>query len=332
MKKKILITGATGFLGFRLIEFLRNQYEITGTGRNEETGQMIRDKNIRFISINLENKEETETGLRDIYVDCIIHLAAKSSLWGDYEDFYKTNVTGTKNILDYATKNNIKKFIHISTPSLYDLTKKNINLNETDVLYTNHFPNHYIKTKFLAEQLVLSTALHTIILRPRGIFGPEDTAILPRFIQSNQKFGIPFINSAKNLVDLTYVDNVCEAIRLGIEADTVSSKPEIYNVTNGSPIEFFRLLNLIEKHLDMKIRRRKMPLFLLKSIAWILTKMSGKEPAITDHSLDLITKSITFDIQKIKSELGYEPLISLEEGLEKTIKSYKEKHGITGTK
>ena len=332
MKKKLLITGATGFLGFRLVDFLQEQYEIIGTGRNKEIGQLIQNKKIHFLSINLEHQEEVESGLKNLHVDCVIHLAAKSSLWGNYDDFHKANVIGTKNILNYVIKNKIKRFIYISTPSVYDLTKKSTNLNETDLLYTTHFPNNYVKTKIMAEQLVLSANVsNTIILRPRGIFGPGDTSILPRLIRSNQRFGIPFINSAQNLVDLTYVDNVCEAIRLSIEANTTASG-NIYNVTNGNPIEFFRLLNWLEKYLEIKIKRRKIPLFVLKSAAYLLTNFSKKEPVLTSYSTDLITKSITFDIRKIKRELGYEPLINIENGLEKTIKYYTEEHDFTGAK
>lgn len=321
MKKRILLTGATGFLGFRLVDFLLDEYDVTGIGRDPDRGCELEGKGVRFIRLNMENREELNEKLSDFKFDYIIHLAAKSTLWGKYDDFYKVNVVGAGNILEYSAVAGIERLIHISTPSAYDLSRKTINLNENDPVYERKFPNHYVSTKIRAEKLILQDAgIDTIILRPRGIFGPGDTSILPRIIQANRKFGIPFVNSGMNLVDITYVDNVCSAICLSLKVP-MNRQKVIYNIGSGSPVELHRLLDIVENSLGEKIKRKKIPLIWLKWVAAVLEKYSKKEPLITNYSLDLLTRSITFDIRKARSEMGYEPLIGIEEGLRMTLKN-----------
>ena len=115
---KVIVTGATGFLGFNLVKRLNKMgFAIIGLGRNIEKGNKINELGVKFISVDLSEKEKLNTIFQN--VDYVFHCAAKSSVWGDYKSFYKANVEGTKNIADLCLKHNIKRLIYVSSPSIY---------------------------------------------------------------------------------------------------------------------------------------------------------------------------------------------------------------------
>ncbi len=320
---KAIVTGATGFLGFHLVKKLKKMnFEVIGLGRNIEKGNKLKELGAKFISVDLSEKEKLDKIFQDI--DYVFHCAAKSSVWGDYKSFYKANVEGTKNIADICLKNNVKRLIYVSSPSIYFDFKNKLNIKETE-LPTKHPANNYIKTKIIAESVIdnaYSQGLDVITIRPRGIFGSGDSAILPRLLKANREKFIPKTAKDDILIDITHVDNVVIAMILAMQADK-KYNGEKYNITNDESIYLFKTLENILKSRKEKFNSKYIPynlMFLLVSIIEFLYKfIPNKEPAFTRYSLGLLSFSQTLDITKAKNDLKYKPIISIEEGLKECL-------------
>lgn len=318
---KVMITGATGFLGFRACEYFHELgYEVVGIGRNEQKGKQLMEQGIRFEKLDLIERDRLVHICKGM--DAVIHSAALSESWGEYKDFYRANVECTENML-YATQmNNIKRLVHISTPSIYFNLNSRENVKENDVL-PKTFVNAYARTKYIAEQKVQKAVEHgldAIILRPRALFGPRDTTILPRLIELNQTRGVPLPNDGQAVTDLTYVDNVVRAIELSLKAPSTCSG-QVYNITNGEPMILKDALEKLFTHLHMPFRKKKIPYSVLKTVATILESTYrvfkiNKEPLVTKYSVSVLGETQTLSIEKARKELGYAPIVSIEKGIE----------------
>ncbi len=309
---KAIITGATGGLGRNLLEFLEKEgWEVLAFGRNKEIGSLFNN----FRSFDLSNQEECFENFEK--ADVVFHCAAKSSPWGDYEEFYKDNVLATQNVLHAMKKFNISKIVHVSTPSIYFNFKDSINVKE-DYL-PEKFVNNYAKTKLIAESLVLSSGLETSIIRPRGIFGKYDTVLIPRLEKLAKKGFLPLIKERDALVDVTYVENVVQAMYLCATKDIPNNS--IFNITNDQPMHISKLFKMVMNSLQKEVKYKKINYYFLMTVASVL-EFSSKlfnlsEPIITKYGIGLISYDQTLDISKAKEILGYNPKISIEEGLKR---------------
>ena len=260
---KMLVTGGTGFLGQKLAFRLKNMgYEVTATGRNKTIGKVLEQNGIEFVHCPLEDRERVVQVCKD--KDYIFHSGALSSPWGKYEDFYNANVLGTKHIIEGSQKYGIKRLIHVSTPSIYFYYDERQNVVENAKL-PDTFVNHYATTKYMAEQAIDQAFVHglpVITIRPRALFGPGDNAILPRLIKVCEKGALPRIGTENVLVDITYVENVVDALLLCMHSPkhTLGQK---YNITNDERINLYEVIENVMKRLDKEVRYKKFPTKLL---------------------------------------------------------------------
>lgn len=324
---KALVTGATGFLGQKLaLRLAAIGYEVTGIGRNVSIGNTLHKNGIHFVPCALEDKEKIATLCQN--QDFVFHSGALSSPWGDYQTFYNTNVIGTKHIIEGCQHADIKRLIHVSTPSLYFHFDERLDVKETDPL-PNTFVNHYAKTKHLAELEIdkaFDEGLPTITIRPRALFGPGDNAILPRLINVCEKGFFPKIGSGSVQIDITYVENVVDALLLCIDSDkkTLGQK---YNITNGVQINLYEVIEQVMAMLGKSFKYKKISFKHAFFIANYLERFSqrflaGKEPMLTRYSVSVLAHSQTLNIEKATNELGYIPRITIEEGIHEFVKSW----------
>lgn len=323
--KKVLVTGATGFLGKYLIEeLLNNDYEVVAQGRKENVLSDIKEKyNAQILKCSLDEIKNVE-----LKVDYVIHAAALSTVWGKWEEFYNSNVVGTENVIDFCKKNNVKRLVYVSSPSIYSAKCDRLNIKEEDFDKNNQL-NFYIKSKILAENLINSIEddkLEKVIIRPRGLFGIGDTSIIPRLINANRKIGIPLFNDGKNIVDITCVENVALALRLAIESKNAVGNT--YNITNGEPREFKNILEELFEQINEPPKYLKINLNLMYGVSSIIEFIYKlfhiyKEPMITKYNICTLGYSQTLNIEKAKKDLNYIPKMTLSEGIKKYAEDYK---------
>lgn len=327
----MLVTGGTGFLGKALARrLIKEGHHVTIIGRNEQIGQQLTIEGMTFIQADLSDEEAMRQACQRM--DYVFHCGALSSPWGKYHDFYQTNVIGTKNIIAGCKEHHVKRLIHVSTPSIYAYYTNRENITEDSPL-PKEMINHYAQTKYLAEQEIdkaHENGLPVITIRPRAIFGPEDNAIIPRLIEANDKIGVPIINEGKALIDFTYIDNVVDALLL-CKKSPVQTLGKKYNITNGHPMLFRDVLETLFKSLHIKWKKRKMNYHLIFLLAWCMEVfhklfIPKKEPVLTRYTVSVLSHTQTLNISAAKKDLGYEPRISIDEGIEEFSKWWGQEH------
>lgn len=325
---KLLITGATGFLGYRTLEALAEEpgvEKITATGRSIKPTHFVSNDKVTYKLGDLSDAAFVEELVSDI--DYVIHAAALSSPWGKYSEFVKTNVTAQQSLIAASAKYGIKRFIYISTPSLYFNSKDRFNISESDPL-PERFINAYAKTKREAEIELERSSLPYIILRPRALTGRGDTVIMPRLIRAYEEGRLKIIGDGKNIVDLTSVANVVEAVRLSLRADEKALN-QAYNITNGEPVLLWKSIETVLTLLHYQPLRKKIPYPLVKAVArlmeWKSRMTNFKEPVLTVYGVGTLAKSFTMDISKARRLLNYTPKVSTDEGIKEFVNWYLQK-------
>jgi nucleoside-diphosphate-sugar epimerase len=327
---KIIITGATGFVGRNLAESLHGDgFQIEATGRSLEVGNELQKKGIRFLPADIRDSAQLTNAFSS--ADCVIHCAAKTGDWGRYKEFYETNVVGTRNVIAACKSHDIKKIIFISTPSIYFTGKDRYNISENGPLPARQ-TNHYSKTKLIAETELLASqqaGFNVIILRPRTVYGPYDNTFVPRILRLAEQKYMPLINNGRAMIDLTYVDNVVDAVRKSLTASD-NAWNEVYNISNGDPISvrdwFSQVLNIFER----PFKPKNIPESAAKTVAGIREFVSylpfaEKEPSMTRFSVGYMAKSMTMNTDKAKKMLNYAPQVGNQEGFKMYAEWYKSK-------
>ena len=318
----VLVTGATGFLG----QYLTNRLielgcHVTATGRNQTIGMQLEEKGARFVSADLRNQTAVHSLCRN--QEMVFHCGALSAPWGNKQAFYQINYLGTQYVIEGCKQHQVQRLIFVSTPSIYNQFKDQLLLTEQSPIPKRKI-NAYAETKWLAEQAIdqaHQAGLPVITIRPRAIFGPKDPSIFPRLLQAYNQGGIPLFHGGAKQIDLTYVENVVEALILCMNAPKWCLGKK-YNITNDDPRTFLELLQLLFQELQMPLKIKKIP-FPIAYFAASLLEMGykllapTKEPPVTRYAINVIGVSQTFDISLAKKELGYVPKISIEEGMQR---------------
>ncbi len=317
-RRKVLVTGATGFLGGAVCADLRaaGNWDVTATGRNVEKGASLAVE--RFAPADLATPGAADALARGH--DAVVHCAALASPWGRREDFERANVTATAALLDAAIHAGVRRFVHVSTPSIYGEHTHRENLTETSPLPARSI-NEYARTKLAAEHLALAAGdrMEVIVLRPHALIGVGDTTLLPRLVRAAARGRLRVIGDDRARTDLTCVENAALACRLALEADASGVAGEAFNITNGEPTLLWASLGQFLETAGLPVPRGRVPFAVVWTGAAVAEAwsryVSGKEPVLTRYGAGVLAFSQTFDISKARRLLGYEPALPLSEGL-----------------
>ncbi len=313
---KIVVSGATGFLGGHLCRYLTaHGHEVTGLGRDVARGAAL---GVPFEAVDLADADALSTVSS---ADAFVHCAARSSNWGRRRDFDRANVAGTHNALTMAERLGVRRFIHISSPSVAFRFRDQLNLGE-DTPFP-HPVNAYAASKQQAERLVRArAAVGPIVLRPRGIYGPGDTALLPRLLRAAQSGALPLIHHGEAVTDLTHVDDVVSAIALALAAPD-ACLGRVYNISGGEALTIKAIITQSAAAAKVPVRFTAIPYGLAMTAARIAelaaTLTPGRpEPLFTAYSVGVMAFSQTLDIAAAARDLGYGPRVTFAEGLGQT--------------
>jgi nucleoside-diphosphate-sugar epimerase len=321
---KVLVTGATGFLGQALARRLHSQQaDVSALGRNPAVLAQLAREGMRPIRADLADGEAVRAACQGQAI--VFHVGALAAPWGKPADFYNSNVLGTQNVIAGCEVHSVQRLVHVSTPSIYFGLNSLENVAEDAPLPTRPV-NEYARTKRLAEAEIdraFARRLPVITIRPRAIFGPGDTTILPRLIARLRVGRLPVIGDGRNVIDMTYVENVVDALLLCATspAATLGKK---YNITNGEPTALWPLIEKLCGALGYPYPKKHIPHPVADGIAALLEivyrLLPGQpEPPLTRYSVALLAKNTTLDISAARRELGYQPKVSIEEGFRRFV-------------
>ena len=325
---RILITGATGFLGSKTLESFANHPEfdhIIATGRTLTPDRKVIKDHVAYQLGELSDSDFV-TSLFTNHIDIVINCVSLSSPWGSYEEFYNANVVTQQLLIEQCIKHDVHRFIYISSPSVYLKFKDQFDVTEETPL-PNHLVNDYARTKLEAERLLENSGLTYITLRPRALVGAGDTVIMPRLVRSYEEGKLKIMGSGKNLVDLTPVSNMVDAIFLATQA-TKDACNEVYNIANGQPIQLWQAINQILKKIGYAPIAKKIPYWLLMTVATLMEFTAkyfrgNKEPILTRYSVGVLAHSFTLNINKAKIKLHYKPRQTVQEAMNEFANWYK---------
>ena len=327
--KKALVTGGGGFLGSRIVHMLLDKGTAVRTLQRSDPPAL---KQAGIETICGDISDATTVAHAAEGCDVIFHVAAKTGVWGNYNNYYQCNVIGTKNVLDACKTHGIHKLIYTSSPSVVFSGDDEEGINESTP-YPDHFLTAYQKTKALAEQMVLdanSDALVTIALRPHLIWGPGDPHLVPRIIERARDGRLRLVGKQNNLVDSTYIDNAALAHVLAAEtlAPDASCAGKAYFISNGEPLPMAELINKILAAASLSPVTKTIPtqlayiLGMMMEVAYKIFNLKG-EPIMTRFVAKQLSCAHWYDLTAAKRDFSYQSETSINEGMEKLKESLK---------
>ncbi len=318
---KALVTGGGGFLGGVIVRMLRE--------RGDQVRSFSRGAYPELEKLGVEQAQGDLTDSAALLkaaagCDIIFHVAAKAGIWGGYDEFYQANVIGTENVLAACRAHGIGKLVYTSSPSVV-FDGSDVEGGDESLPYPAHFEAHYPETKALAEQVVLAAngpELATVSLRPHLIWGPGDNHLVPRIIAKGKSGRLRRIGNRPCLVDTVYVDNAARAHLLAADRLTPDSPlaGKAYFISNNEPVPLWEIVNRILGAAGVApvsgtiSPQLAYTLGIVCETAWKLFNLSG-EPPMTRFVAKELGTAHWFDISAARRDLGYEPEVSLDEGL-----------------
>lgn len=317
---KILVTGASGFIGGRFARFALEQgLAVRINGRRPEAVQDLIRRGAEFVQGDLADADLAQRLCRD--VEMVVHCAGAVGTWGTREHFHQGNVLLTRNVIEGCLGQQVRRLVHLSSPSVYFDGKSHVGLREEQV--PSRFVDHYGATKYLAEQKVMEAqefGLEVIALRPRFVTGAGDTSIFPRLIEMQRKGRLFVIGNGLNKVDFTSMQNLNDALFSSLLA-AGPALGKVYNISNGAPVPLWDVVNFVLRQLGLPPVTRHMPFAVAHTAAWlnetVCKLLPGQpEPALFRLGVAVMARDFSLDISRAREYLDYDPQVPVWSELE----------------
>jgi nucleoside-diphosphate-sugar epimerase len=309
--KSAFVTGGSGFLGRHLIRGLARQgVTVRALARSRSASAAVEALGAKSIGGDLDDLSAMEAGMRG--VDVVFHAAAFAKQHGTRQEFFHANVTGTEHVLSTARSAGVRRLVHIGTEAVLASGKPIVGADE-NLPRARHPAGLYPLTKGLAEARVLaanSPELQTVVVRPRLIWGPDDTSVLAELVETVRSGRFAWIAGGHYLTSTCHVDNVVEG---AILAATRGRPGEIYFLTDGEPVEFRSFIGALLRTQGVDPGTREVPRWLVRLLAALTGWM--RTPPITKTAVALAGVEVTVRDHKARRELGYVGQTTREAGL-----------------
>jgi nucleoside-diphosphate-sugar epimerase len=314
---KIFITGASGFVGGAFVKAYAKTHDITAMSRSDKSDAAIRAQGATPIRAALgEVKTEQLKGF-----DAVVHCAAYVEEWGPWEDYWRVNVDGTKELLVAAKGADVKRFVHIGTEAALFHGQHMRNVDEHYPLSLNS-PYPYARTKAHAEKAVReandsSAGFTTIVVRPRFVWGPGDQTILPAVKAMVEKGQFAWIDGGRNKTSTTYIGNLTHAMNLAL---TKGNGGNAYFVLDGPPVVFREFMTKMLNAGGVTPGDRAVPGWVVRTIAYLgettyrALNIKSKPP-LTRFTANIMSRDCILIDDKARKEMGYAPTVTVDQGL-----------------
>ena len=326
---KILITGASGFIGSFIVEEALNRgFETWAAVRRSSSLDFLHDERIHLIELNLSSKEQLVEQLRGKGFDYVVHAAGVTKCLNK-ADFRRINTEGTKNLVEalLEVKMPLKRLVYLSSLSVFGAIKEKMPYEEIREDDTPQPNTEYGRSKLAAEQYLasLGSRLPYIILRPTGVYGPreKDYFMMAKSIKQHIDFAVGF---QRQDITFVYVTDVVQAVFLALENGKTGRK---YFLSDGEVYQSTTFSDLIHKELGrpwwLRITAPTWVLRILTFFGEYAGRISGKVTVLNKDKYNILKqRNWRCDITPAREELGYKPKVKLKEGVRTTIAWYKE--------
>jgi len=329
---KVLITGASGFLGRRASEMLlKDGFLVRGLVRKYSRIDNLQYLDAEIFFGDVADAKSLEHAFEG--VDYVVHAAADTS--GTEQGARQVTIEGTRNILDLCASHQVKKLVYISSCSVYGPE----NYHDGQVIDENasleKFPKRrgiYSWAKLEAEKIVMDymaqDKVSVACLRPGTIYGPggENFSPIMGFSLGNKIFAV--IKKDQFFLPLIYIDNLVQAIIASMLHN--QSTGQVYNVIDSQQVDKKQYMDMFIRKLYPEARCLYVPYSILSAAVWFQEKifrMLNKKPVLTRYRLISSQKPIIYDSSKIMNHLGWEPLFSFNQAVDRIVEYEKTNHG-----
>jgi hypothetical protein len=312
----IFITGASGFVGGAAARhFVSKGYDVRAMSRSEKSDAAVQKLGAAAVRCDLESVTAGDIG----NAEAVVHCAAFVEQWGPSDAWKRFNVDGTARMLAAAKAAGVKRFIHISTESVLWRGQSLNNADETYPLAPNS-PYPYAATKAQAEQLVKAAnapGFETIILRPRFIWGPGDTTLLPLIEHMAKTGGWMWVNHGRAMTSTTHIANLVHAIELGL---TRGAGGEAYFILDDGVRSMHDMIAAMAASRGITLPERSIPGWAADAIGatcetiWRTFGVKS-DPPLTRFSAMIMSRDCLLNDAKARRDMGYQPVISVEDGM-----------------
>jgi nucleoside-diphosphate-sugar epimerase len=321
---RVLITGASGFLGGHLVdECVRRGDRVRVLVREtSDLSSLSEVPGLDIVRGGLSDDAALLTATKG--VDVVFHSAARTREFGTRRQFWTANVDGTVNLLAAARRSEVRRFIHVSSPSVVMDGRDQADIDER-VPYPPRLLNLYAASKAAAEQAVLAAndaGFLTCALRPRAIWGPGDfSGFIPRLLARMHKGTLPDLSPARPVhVSMCYCVNAARALRLAADSDRVGGRA--YFITDSERTDAWALIREVAAMFGVRPPERRIPPPLRDGAAavvdtlWRLPPLAARyPPPITRYTVALLTRTSTYDTSAATRDFGYRPCVDQRTGL-----------------
>lgn len=312
---RIFVTGASGFIGSHVSETLSKEHEIAAMARSERSAEAVRKWGAEPVRCSL-----TDIGAEHLEgVGAVVHAAAFVEEYGTREQFWNINVGGTSRLLDAARSAGVQRFIHIGTEAAIFDGHDLVDVDET-APYPARQRFLYSETKAEAERRVLAAGgdgFVALSVRPRLVWGPRDATVLPAIVRMARAGNYAWIDQSRQKTSTTHVANLVEGVRRALERGKSS---EAYFVADAEQTTIRDFLTRLAATQGVDLGTRSAPRWLVRPAAdivegaWRLLRRTSTPP-LTRFAAYMMSATVTVDTSKAQRELGYQPVISVDEGM-----------------
>jgi nucleoside-diphosphate-sugar epimerase len=339
-KTNILITGATGLVGSHVTRYFSGyDYNVYCLVRKDSNLKFINGLPVQILYGDITDLDTLESLFRGM--DWIIHTAAKVTDWGDFADYYRTNVTGTLNVMEAAYRNKILNVISTGSVSSYGEENSSVLKDET-FGFNSHYPyafdsllpagmNHYRDTKAEATRQSMAFAtvhgMNLTVIEPVWIYGENEFSSGFYEYLKIARSGFPFMpGSRSNTFHIIYAGELARAYYLAFQKQLTGVRRII--IGNVQPDNMQSIYGLFCKEAGLR-KPRNIPKWLIYPVALIMESVffllnKTSPPLLMRSRVNMFYDSIGFSTMNAEKTLGFRNEVSLETGIRKTVQWYKE--------
>lgn len=332
---KILITGASGFIGSHIAEeALRQGMEVWCAVRKTTSRRYLQDPRLHFIELALSDPTDLREKLSAMAFDYVVHAAGATKCI-DINDFYRTNTDGTRNLVEAleAASHPCQRFVMLSSLSVYGACR-DAEPHEDILLTDTPQPNTaYGKSKLKAEAHVKASRLPWVILRPTGVYGPreKDYYVMVKSITQHSDMAVGF---SRQDITFVYVDDVVQAVFKAISQPADKVVGHGFFLADGDVYQSATFSDMIIDELTSLngrrpwVMRMTVPLWVLKVVCFfgeMYAQATKRLIVLNKDKYNILSqRNWRCDISESRRLLGFDPQVKLREGVHRTVRWYKD--------
>ncbi len=323
---KVLVTGATGFIGSHLVDALvQGGVEVRCLVRRTSDLRWLKDRPVEYVYGDCTDRSSLAEAVGG--VDRIYHLAGATKVKRD-EDFFTINATGTENLIRACLEHNpgLQKFLYLSSQAASGPSANGRMKTESDP----NFPiSSYGRSKRIGEEAVLDHRkdLAVTILRPSAVYGPRDKDFLSLLQLISKRITFSLLGITQR-ISMCFADDLVQAILRAGEPGRGDGG--IFFISDGQAYRMEEIGEAFSRAMGKRTVRLRVPASLIQGIGWIseaTSRLTGKSCLLTRHKAkEMIQENWTCDITQARAMLGYLPRVSLDQGAGITVDWYRKQN------